>query len=604
MPYSPILQYIEALRCRYSELREGTVADYIPELSNADAESFGISVAMRDGYVYETGHTDRLFTIQSISKAFVYGLALQENGVDRVARKVGVEPSGDAFNAISLSSVGAPLNPMINAGAIAICGLIEGASAEVKANRILECLSVYAGRKLTIDHSVYRSESETGHRNRAIGWMLRNFEILERDPAPTLEAYFQQCSILVTSRDIALMGATLANDGINPITGARAIPSKYVSTVLSVMGTCGMYDFAGEWLHSVGLPAKSGVAGGILAVLPSQLGVGVFSPRLDSKGNSVRGIRVCKDLSRDLALHVFSVPSFPKSSLRVSYCGSQVTSKRRRSPVEAETLAREGKRIQVYELQGELVFSTAEPIVRLLSETAGGQYFILNFRSVISVDDVSIGLFSKLARALHAESKLLVFAAAKNFRPQLEHAGIDPISLIDSNDMALEYLEDQLLHGEFGNTDNAGKETRLADCDLCRDMSAESIEYLESRLERRRFNNGELIVRYGEKADQIFILLRGLVQVELSRNGQTVKRLDVFVPGMAFGEMAFIDGSPRSANVVALGPVECMVLGRELYSKLGEENPPVKFALLTNIAKSLSSSLRRVNTELSALQGA
>lgn len=603
MPRSPILQYLESLRCRYSELREGQVADYIPELSNADPESFGISMATRDGYVYETGHTDRLFTIQSISKAFVYGLALQENGIDRVARKVGVEPTGDAFNAISLSSVGAPLNPMINAGAIAICGLIGGASAEEKANRILECLSTYAGRKLSIDRSVYRSESETGHRNRAIGWMLRNFEILEHDPDPTLEAYFQQCSILVTSRDIALMGATLANEGVDPITGARAISSEYVGNVLSVMGTCGMYDFAGEWLHSVGLPAKSGVAGGILAVLPSQLGVGVFSPRLDSKGNSVRGIRVCKDLSRDLALHVFSVPSFPKTSLRLSYCGSQVTSKRRRSPAESETLVREGRRIQVYELQGELVFSTAEPIVRLLSETAGGQYFILNFRSVVSVDDVSIGLFSEMASALHAEKKLLVFVAAEKFRPQLEQAGIDQKNIIDCNDMALEYLEDQLLHGGADNRDSASKAKRLADCDLCRDMSGESVEYLESRLERRRFNRGELIVRYGEKADEIFILLCGSVQVELARDGQTAKRLDVFVPGMAFGEMAFIDGSPRSANVVALEPAECLLLGRELYTKLSEENPPVKLALLTNVAKSLSSSLRRVNTELGALHG-
>lgn len=433
--------------------------------------------------------------------------------------------------------------------------------------------------------------------------MLRNFNILEEDPDPTLEAYFQQCSILVTSRDLAIMAATLANEGINPVTGARAISSEYVGNVLSIMGTCGMYDFAGEWLHSVGLPAKSGVAGGILAVLPSQLGIGVFSPRLDSKGNSVRGIRVCKDLSRDLALHVFSVPSFPKTSLRLSYFGSQVNSKRRRSPVESEVLAREGQRIQVYELQGELVFSTAEPIVRLLSEAAGSQYFMLNFKSVISIDDISILLFAEIASALHGEKKLLVFAAAEKFRRQLVRAGIEDKCLIDSDDMALEYFEDQLLQQEFGSKDNVGKATSLAGCDLCRDMSADSIEYLESRLERRRFDGGELIVRCGDKANEIFILLHGSVQVELPRDGQTAKRLDVFVPGMAFGEMAFIDGSPRSANVVALEPVECLVLRRELYTSLAEENPQVKFALLANIAKALSSNLRRVNSELSALHG-
>ena len=221
----------------------------------------------------------------------------------------GPDPVGDAFNAISLhKTTGRPLNPMINAGAIATTGQIRAHTPEQRIARILEMFARYTTRPMQIDRAVYESESRTGHRNRAIGHLLRNFDILEDDPMAAVDGYFQQCSISVRCVDLALMGATLANQGVNPISGERAIQDAHVESVLSVMASCGMYDFSGGWIYKVGMPAKSGVAGGVLAVLSGQLGIGVFSPRLDEQGNSVRVLGVCEELSRIWQLHQFNPP--------------------------------------------------------------------------------------------------------------------------------------------------------------------------------------------------------------------------------------------------------------------------------------------------------
>ena len=363
MPPSPILDYLESLRTRFESLSEGGVADYIPELSNVDHDAFGICIATHDGFVYEVGDSRQPFTIQSISKPLTYGLALEEHGEDAVLAKIGVEPSGDAFNAISLQpQTGAPLNPLINAGAIAACGLIPGRTVEDKTARILDTFSRYAGRELDIDETVYASESRTGHRNRAIGWMLRNFSILSDEPTPTLETYFRQCAIRVTCRDLALIGATLANGGVNPVTGIRAIAEAYVRDVVSVMASCGMYDYSGEWLYRTGLPAKSGVGGGILAVQPGRIGIGVFSPRLDAQGNSVRGIAVCRELATDLGLHLFETSQRAVPAVRLATTRRGVASKRRRSPLAAEHLRNVGHRLRLYHLQGALAFASVEPV--------------------------------------------------------------------------------------------------------------------------------------------------------------------------------------------------------------------------------------------------
>src|SRR5262245_42250049 len=328
---SPIQSYLEQLHQQCGALHDGEVASYIPELARANPHWFGICLATTDGQVYEVGDTRRPFTIQSISKPFIYGLALEDCGKDAVLQKIGVEPSGDTFNSISLyPDSGRPFNPMINAGAIATTGLVRGKDAADRLRRILQMFARYVGHRVTIDHLVYQSEKSTGYRNRAIGFMLRNFDILGSDPEPVVDLYFQQCSVAVTCRDLAVMAATLAYGGFNPLTRQRAVRQEYGESILSILSSCGMYDAAGEWIYEVGMPAKSGVAGGILAVLPGQLGIGVFSPPLDRHGNSVRGIRVCQEISRDFNLHLFNVPVVATSAIRTQYDAAQISSRRSR----------------------------------------------------------------------------------------------------------------------------------------------------------------------------------------------------------------------------------------------------------------------------------
>lgn len=301
-----VLAALNELHLRYRDLREGDIATYIPELAKANPDWFAICVVTADGQIYEIGDADRQFTIQSVSKPFVYGLALEDHGRDAVLSKVGVEPTGDAFNSIiKLDAANRPHNPCVNAGAIATTSLIKGDDPTARLNRLLDLFGKYFGRQVQVDMSVFMSERTTGHRNRAIAYLMLNFGMIGNNVDQILDLYFQQCSILGNCRDLAIMAATLANNGVNPVTGVRAVDSAYLRDILTVMYTCGMYDYAGQWGYSVGLPAKSGVSGSIIAVVPNQLGIAVYSPRLDERGNSVRGIRVCQDLSQEFGMHMF-----------------------------------------------------------------------------------------------------------------------------------------------------------------------------------------------------------------------------------------------------------------------------------------------------------
>jgi glutaminase len=296
------------LHAKYRGVNDGKVADYIPELALAKPEWFGISVVTVDGQSFDVGDHDQLFSIQSVSKPFVFGQALDDHGRDAVLAKVGVEPTGEAFNAIVLDEVSnRPFNPLVNAGAIATADLIHGKDFADRIKRLMGLFGRYTGRDLYIDNSIFLSERTTGHRNRAIAHLMLNFGMVSEQISDSLELYFQQCSILVNAHDLAVIGATLANAGVNPLTSQRAIEQQHVKDVLSVMLTCGMYDYAGEWAYRVGLPAKSGVGGGICAVIPGIGGIGIFSPLLDPRGNSVRGIKVCEELSTRFGLHAFEL---------------------------------------------------------------------------------------------------------------------------------------------------------------------------------------------------------------------------------------------------------------------------------------------------------
>lgn len=365
----------------------GEPARYIPELATADPDRLSAAFATVDGEMYGSGDVDVEFTIQSISKPFVYGLALADRGFDPVHAKVGVEPSGEAFNEISLEpGSGRPRNPMINAGAITVHSLAgrDRQSAEDRVARVVRGLSAFAGRRLDVDDGVCVSEMEHAHRNLAIAHMLRSQDILEEDPTAVVEGYVRQCAVLVTTRDLAVMAATLSNAGVNPLTGDQVISAPVVRQVLSVMATCGMYDAAGDWATQVGIPAKSGVAGGLIGALPGQVGIATFSPRLDAHGNSVRGVSMFERFSKDMGLHVMEVPAAARSVIRSNHV---------RGSGDAA--------LRVFELQGGIRFAGAERVVREVVETAPGEPRVaLDFTAVHSADDVARRMLVEVARRL------------------------------------------------------------------------------------------------------------------------------------------------------------------------------------------------------------
>ena len=291
---------------RFADLTEGAPADYIPELATVDPDRFGIAAMTIDGQGILVGDADTPFTIQSSSKLVLYGLALETHGRTSVLARVGVAPTGEAFNAIELDDVGnrAP-NPMVNAGAIATTDLVPGGSFDERLEVVLTTFERWLGRRPVIDEAVWASERATGNRNRALAYLMLSRGIISDRVEETLDLYFAQCSILVTAADLAVIGGTLANGGVNPVTGTRALERAFTRDLLTVALTCGMYDYAGEWAYNVGIPAKSGVGGGIVGALPDVGGIAVFSPRLDQHGNSVRGIKVFEHLSERFDMHLF-----------------------------------------------------------------------------------------------------------------------------------------------------------------------------------------------------------------------------------------------------------------------------------------------------------
>lgn len=388
--HSPIPSYLDEVLQSVAADRTGVLANYIPELAEVDPEPLGASIAMVDGELYASGDTDSLFTIQSISKPFVYALALADRGFERVLDKVGVEPSGEPFNEISLEdSSGRPLNPMINAGAITTHSLVgtETMNPAERMERVISGLSAFAGRSLDVDEAVYSSEIEHAHRNLAIAHMLRSHDILTENPTGVVEGYTRQCSLLVTVQDLAMMAATLANYGIQPVTGEQVVPKTVVRQVLSVMFTCGMYNAAGDWATQVGIPAKSGVGGGIIGAVPGQLGLATFSPRLDVHGNSVRGVSLFERFSSDMGMHVMNIPTVARSAIRANYrigSGEKIT--------------------QVIQLQGRIRFAGAERVIREIVDTHyTGTRIALDISRVYSVDEVAQHMLLEIMRRMRHE---------------------------------------------------------------------------------------------------------------------------------------------------------------------------------------------------------
>jgi len=293
---------------RYRTVRDGAVPDYYPALAEVDPDLFGIAVASTSGAIYSTGDVDVPFTIMSVAKPFVLALVLEYAGASAVRARIGTNATGFPFDSgISLEiRQGHLTNSMVNVGAIATTSLVPGNDVEEKWRAIVETLSRFAGRPLAVHEAVFASASRSNHRNRALANMLYSLDRLYGDPAETVELYTRQSSLAVTATDLAIMGATLADGGVNPKTGKRVVSAGVCRRVLAVMATAGMYESSGDWLFEVGLPAKSGVGGGIVTVSPGKGGLATFAPPLDAAGNSVRGQLVARFLAHRLGLNVFT----------------------------------------------------------------------------------------------------------------------------------------------------------------------------------------------------------------------------------------------------------------------------------------------------------
>ncbi|QHD84890.1 glutaminase A [Gordonia sp. JH63] len=377
---SPIDDYLERVLSECRDDDGGEVASGNRELEQADPSSFGIALATIDGTVYTAGDADHEFSIQSIGKVPAYALALRDRGLDAVLERVDTEPSGDAFNEISLEAeTGRPRNALINAGAVAVHGMINGADPNERVDRVIDLVSTLAGREVSVDKEVDRAELASDDHNTALAYLLRSAGKLDCEPDEVVDGYAAQCSIRVSCRDLAVMGSVLANGGLSTGDDERILEGWITRHVLSVMATCGMYDGSGSWMATVGIPAKSGVSGAILGVLPGQVGLAVWSPRLDRRGNSVRGVAVFERLSRDMELHMMHVAPTGRPALR------SVT---------------EHDGTTVVELQGDVRFAGAEILASRACEGFGTEAVVLDLTHVRVLDDAARRLIGEVARRL------------------------------------------------------------------------------------------------------------------------------------------------------------------------------------------------------------
>lgn len=599
------------LHCRYSLLEDGTPADYIPELAKANPADFGIAISTVDGRIYEVGDTRKSFTIQSISKPFAYGLALKLFSDDHMTSKVGVEPSGDAFNAISLDQdSGRPRNPMINAGAIATTAQIWNHDPDQAEALMLDFFSELAGRRLDIDQEVYLSERATGHRNRAIGHLLRNFGIIEDDPEESLDLYFKQCSIIVTCHDLAVMAATLACQGHNPFTGAQPLTPEITARMLALMASCGTYDFAGRWLYDVGMPAKSGVGGGVLALVPGRLGIATYSPPLDALGNSVRGIAVCHELSDSLGLSLFNQYPQTSSTIRRSYKGSQRQSRRWRAVDQSKLLLEKGDAIRIVHVQGVLDFAAIERLLTELSMIMHAAWIlVLDVAHVTELPKESKVLFLNELTALRRCGVIVLMSRARHLSLPCSPSvavGAKEMPQFDQLDKAIEWAEDLLLDSTAGEDLETPSSPRIdPSFGFLGLLQPTHRNILSDLMQCRSFAKGDHVIKAGDTGHELFLVRSGrfTTSIELSgSDGQIYEsRLATFETGMSFGEIAFLSGLPRTANVKADLDGSCWVLERHDLDQLRQREPDTVTELLLALSHDLGNKLALTSYQLTLM---
>jgi glutaminase len=597
----PLARFLAHCHADFSKDDSGEVASYIPELALADPHHFGIAATTVDGFVYEVGDSTVEFTIQSISKAFVFALALDEVGAERVEAVVGVEPSGDAFNSIRLGADNRPFNPMVNAGAIACVGLICEGDADGAFERVRTTLSQFAGRRLEVDEPTFRSERESGDRNRAIAYLLRNHGVLQGDVHKVLDVYFRQCSLRVSARDLSVMAATLANKGRNPLTGEQVASSYAVARTLSVMTSAGMYDSAGGWVYRVGIPAKSGVGGGIVAALPSQLGLGTYSPRIDDQGNSVRGLRTCEALSTHFGLHMLNRVGDVQTCIAAGYDVGSVSSRRTRPAREQAILEAHHEECAILELTGALSFANMEYISRRVRSLRQDlKHLILDFRRVPSVSDAALRLLGDIFDDLTQGRVEMLFSgipkgtpAEQSLRSWLaDRPGVRIIGLLDE---AIEWAEDRILQSQDGDL-YRGQPVAIAEQELLTGLDAEELAALTGSMVQHEYRIGDRLISAGDPASSLMFVSSGVVSVRLHSG----VRLATLSAGMAVGEMALLETS-RSADVWADTHVACLELALDAFAAFRGRYPHAGEKIMANLARLLAKRLIVANHKIEVL---
>ena len=579
--------------------KSGKTADYIPELSRANPDQFGVALASSDGYIHEIGDSLQEFTIQSISKAFAYSLALELVGEKEVNKIIGVEPSGEAFNSIRFQNDNRPFNPMINAGAIACTALICSVEKSKAFKKIQKIMSDFAGRNLSLDEKVFKSENATGDRNRAIAWLLKNNKIIKTNVEQSLVTYFKQCSLLVSARDLATMGATLACNGINPVTKKRVISVENALKTMSIMVSSGMYDYSGEWVYRVGFPAKSGVGGGIIAALPSQFGLGTFSPPLDRQGNSVRGIEVCKRISSYYNLHILEIEGNIKDSIVASYNLQNIRSSTERKEKNIKILEKFGAKAHVYELAGSINFMAVDYIVRRLQELDEKEFIILSMRKVSQLSSGADKLLDAFIQTLNSLSTKIIFSDIE-FNSQtwnkifgsLGNMDDNKTRLFENNNEAIRWVEDFLIQ-KYSADEKVNKNENLKEQFLFKTLSNSDLDFLKERMIEKKFKKNVKIISKGDEADGIYFLQSGKVDIAINLQ----KSLTTLNAGTCFGEFALIEPkSKRSANVITLTECTCFYLPLKILDSIQQSRKKIIETLLKNLALLLIKRLKDCNS--------
>ncbi|MGB9391770.1 MAG: glutaminase [Xanthobacteraceae bacterium] len=531
---TPLHRFLIGCHAEIQKDNSGAVASYIPELKKSDPNHFGISLATIDGHIYEVGDCNVPFTIQSISKAFVFALALELLGAKTVEAIIGVEPSGDSFNSIRLRPDNRPHNPMVNTGAIACSGLIHRTKGKNAFDYIRAALGRFA----------------------------------------------------------------VANNGVNPVTGEEVMKPYAVARTLSIMTSSGMYDFAGEWVYRVGMPAKSGVGGGIVAALPAQLGLGTFSPPLDLHGNSVRGLRICEALSAHFGLHMLNRTGDVRASIIADYDIGSITSRRSRKPRDQQILEEHHEKVRVIELLGALAFATIDYVSRRLAERPT-QILIIDFRRVASLTHAAGLLLAEFLRngsgatttvLAGIEPKSAIWSTINRLI-----ADIDKVRTLPLLDEAIEWAEDQIIF-RYGGHIAVASPVSLKEQALLAGLTDEELADLSKLGTQRSYPAGKHIVSAGEPATSLFFLQSGMVSVKLP-SGVRLASLD---EGMAFGEMTLLN-EPRSADVCADTHVACLELPIEKFNRFRQEHPRIAERIARNLAAILAKRLILANAKIDSL---